>query len=127
MGFFKRLASLFGGGGGRGGGQSADEYSTYVYVRCKACGEPVAIRVDRRNDLSPEWEGGGGDSPDYYTSRKVYVGRDRCYRQIEVEMRFDRQRRLESTTVTGGDVLTEEEYHRAREEWEAKKDAGGVQ
>ena len=123
MGFFKRLASLFSGGGAA----STDDHSVYVYVRCKYCGEPVVIRVDRRNDLSPEWEGGASDSPEYYTSRKVYVGRERCYRPIEVEMRFDRQRRLESQQVTGGDVLTEEEYQRAREEWEAKKDAGGVQ
>jgi len=121
VGFLKRLAALFSGGGSGG----SDDYTTYVYVRCKYCGEPVAIRVDRRNDLSPEWEGGGSDQPDYYTSRKVFVGRGSCYRPIEVEMRFDRQRRLESQTATGGDILTEAEYLLARDEWEAKKSGGG--
>ncbi|MHB0878785.1 MAG: hypothetical protein ACYC5O_22325 [Anaerolineae bacterium] len=124
MGFLKRLASLFGGGGGSA---PSDDHSLYVYVRCKQCGEPVAIRVDRRNDLSPEWEGGGSDTPDYYISRKVFVGRDCCYSPVEVELRFDNQRRLQSQQVTGGDLLTEEEYRQAKEAWEAKKSDGGVQ
>lgn len=122
MGFLKRLASLFGGGGAGGG----DDHSLYVYLRCKACGEPVAVRVDPRNDLSPEWEGGGSDQPDYFVSRKVYVGRSGCYSPIEVELRFDRQRRLESQQATGGDLLSEEEYRQAHDAWEAEKGGDGV-
>ncbi|MGQ9555308.1 MAG: hypothetical protein ACUVWR_14505 [Anaerolineae bacterium] len=120
MGFLKKLASLFTGGGG--GGEEA--YSRRIYVRCNACGEPIAVRIDTRNDLSPEWESSsatGSDQPDYYTCRKEVLGRGRCYRKIEVELRFNRQRQLESQRALGGTLLEEEEYQQAISEWEGKK------
>lgn len=116
MGFLKKLASIF------SGGPAGESPSLYVYLRCQACGEPIAVRIDLRNDLSPEWQGqGGSDQPDYYTVRKVVVGRDCCYRPVEVNLRFDRQRRLESQRAMGGTILSEEEYDQAKQEWEARK------
>ena len=124
MGFLKRLASLFSGGGGGGG----DDHSRRVYVRCNTCGEPIAMRIDLRNDLSPEWNSSsaaGSDQPDSYTCRKEVLGRGRCYQKVEVELHFNRQRQLESQSARGGVLLEQEEYQQAVSEWEAKK--GGIQ
>ena len=121
MGFFKKLAALFSGGGGGGSG---DENAHRVYCRCNACGEPLAVRVDLRNDLSPEWESSsasGSDQPDYYTCRKVVVGRGRCVRPVEIVMRFGRGRRLESERAIGGTIMEREEYEQAVRAWEVKK------
>jgi hypothetical protein len=124
VGFLRKLASLF-GGGGAGAGAGDDRYTHYVYVRCRVCGEPMAIRVDLRNDLSPEWEGSGGsDEPDYYVARKTVVGSGHCYRAIEVELRFNRQRRLESQEASGGTLMSAAEYEQAVADWESKKSAG---
>lgn len=121
MSFLKKLASLFAGGAG-----SEEAHVQHVYLRCNACGEPLSVRIDTRNDLSPEWHdtsASGPDRPDYYTCRKTVIGGGRCYRSIDVEMTFDRNRRLESQHAAGGTVLTEEEYAQAVAEWEAKKGA----
>jgi|YNPNPStandDraft_1061719.scaffolds.fasta_scaffold78070_2 hypothetical protein len=116
MGFWKRLASLF-----SGGGQAREQDVDYVYLRCQACGEPLLLRVDLRNDLSPEWEDtseGGSDEPDRYYTRKVVIGRGRCFRPVEVELTYDRARRRQEARVKGGTLLSAEEYAQALSEWE---------
>ncbi len=121
MGFLDSLRRLFSGGSGSGGSRVHT-----VYVRCKRCGEPLALRVDMANDLSPEWRNaspGGSDYPDYYSARKTVIGSRRCYAPIEVEMTFSKQKQLESQDVQGGVVLTEEEYRQAVSEWEARGSA----
>jgi len=120
MGFLKKLASLFSGPAGPRG-----ENIQYVYVQCQACGEPLALRVNLGNDLSPEWSNtsaSGSDQPDFYACHKTVIGRERCYRPIEVYLTFNRQKRLESQQATGGTILIEEEYRQAVAQWEAKRD-----
>ena len=121
MGFLDSLRRLFSGGSSAGGGRVHT-----VYVRCQRCGEPLALRVDLSNDLSPEWRnpsGGGSDYPDYYSARKTVIGSGRCYAPIEVEFVFSKQKQLESQEAQGGTILTEEEYEQAMAEWEAKAGA----
>lgn len=118
MSFLKKLASLF------SSSQSSEQFKQPVYLRCKVCGEPLKAEVDLRNELSPEWENAGGsDQPDYYTCRKTVIGSHRCYNPVEVEMTFDRQRKLQSQQVIGGSVITEEEYEQAVCEWEENDSA----
>jgi len=84
------------------------------------------MRVDLRNDLSPEWSDTsayGPDSPDAYVYHKTIIGRERCYKPIDVELRFDRRKQVVSQQATGGDILTEEEYRQALAEWQEKKNA----
>jgi hypothetical protein len=123
VGFLKKLASLF--SGGPGGGSAGDDGRTrWVYVRCNACSEPLAIRVDLQNDLSPEWNNSsaaGSDQPDYYSVHKTVIGRERCYRSVEIELVFNRNHQVESERAVGGTLLTAEEYEQAKAEWEAKK------
>lgn len=121
MGFLDSLRRLFSGGPGAG-----DSRAHTVYVRCRSCGEPLSLRVDLANDLSPEWRNAsasGSDYPDYYSARKTVVGSGRCYAPIEVEMVFTKQKQVESQSVKGGVLLTEEEYQQALSEWEARGSA----
>ena len=92
MNFFKKL---FGGGAA----SSRKEY--YVFeVKCKRCGEILEGRVDIANDLSVEYEGDG----DTYYCRKVVMGdgKNLCYQQIEVGMKFDKNRNLIEKRIEGG-------------------------
>ena len=98
MGFFKKL---FGGGAGPG----RKEY--YIFkVKCKRCGEILEGRVDVDNDLSVEYEGSG----DTYYCRKVLIGdgKNLCYQQIEVGLKFNANRKLlERRIEQGGDFVEE--------------------
>jgi hypothetical protein len=121
VGFLDALKALFQGGSG-----SAESHAYTVYLRCNTCGEPLSVRVDLRNDPSPEWRStsaSGSDYPDYYSVRKTVIGNRRCYAPIEVELTFDKRKRLESQQARGGTILSEEEYQAIVAEWEAKASA----
>ncbi|NPV08755.1 MAG: hypothetical protein HPY83_12450 [Anaerolineae bacterium] len=121
MGFLDKLKALF-----SGGPRSSESQTHTVYLRCNTCGEPLALRVDLRNDLSPEWHStsaGGSDYPDYYSSHKTVIGSRRCYVPIEVDLTFDKQKRPESQQAQGGTIISEEEYRQTLAEWEARESA----
>ncbi|HEY3312454.1 MAG TPA: hypothetical protein VGK00_12510 [Anaerolineales bacterium] len=96
MNFLKQILS---------GKSRTKEKSFYVFsVKCKRCGEVLEGRVDMDNDLSVEYEGGG----DVYYCRKVLMGdgRNLCYQQIEVGLKFDSQRKLLDRRIeSGGDFV----------------------
>lgn len=99
MGLWKKLSSLFAGGG------EADVL--WLYVRCDACGEVIASRINLANDPSPTYE--GGDRA-FYLHKTLIGSRRQCYRPIEVELTFDANRRLTSQEVRGGTFVTREEF-----------------
>ena len=81
---------------GRGSAKPDNRY--YVFqVKCKRCGEIIEGRVDLNNDLSL------GDEGDSYIVRKGLIGANRCFQQIEVELKFDSSRQLSERTITGGE------------------------
>jgi hypothetical protein len=90
MGFLK---NLFGGGAAK----SEKRYYTF-HVKCNRCSEIIEGRVDLDNDLSIEYE---GDQTVYYV-RKGLIGNNRCFQQIEVELKFDSSRQLLEQNITGG-------------------------
>ena len=65
-------------------------------VKCNRCGEIIEGRVDLDNDLSLNDEGDG------YIVRKGLMGGNRCFQQIEVELKFDSSRQIQEKTITGG-------------------------
>ena len=65
-------------------------------VKCNRCGEIIESRVDLDNDLSLNDEGDG------YLVRKGVMGGNRCFQQIEVELKFDSSRQLLEQHITGG-------------------------
>jgi hypothetical protein len=72
-------------------------YHTFS-VKCNRCSEIIEGRVDLDNDLSLEYE---GDST-FYIVRKGLVGNNRCFQQIEVEMKFTPERTLIEQQAQGG-------------------------
>jgi hypothetical protein len=101
MGFLRRIL-----GGGAGG--SGTDRGLYLYVRCNACGEPIQVRVDPANDLSPVYDD-ESDEEAAYELRKQILG-NRCFRLIEGYWRFDRNKRLIGGEIEGGTEITEAEY-----------------
>ena len=99
MDFFKKLFS---------GRSVHTQKEYYVFtVKCKRCGELIEGRVDVDNDLSVEYEGDG----DNYYCRKVLMGEGKnlCYQQIEVGLKFNAKRKLiERRIERGGDFADEE-------------------
>lgn len=93
MGFLKKLFS---------GGSAKPEkrYHTFT-VKCNRCGEIIEGRVDLDNDLSVEYEG----DQTFYFVRKGLIGENRCFQQIEVEMKFTPNRELIEKQATGGQFI----------------------
>jgi len=84
------------------GGSAKPEKRYYAFnVKCKRCGEVIEGRVDLDNDLSLDYD---GDSTVYFV-RKGLVGNNRCFQQIEVEMKFTPNRELIERQVQGGTFL----------------------
>lgn len=93
MGFLKNLF---------GGSPAKSEKRFYVYhVKCNRCGEIIEGRLDLDNDLSLDYD---GDSTTYFV-RKGLVGQNRCFQQIEVEMKFNAERELIEKQATGGQFV----------------------
>ena len=90
MGFLKKLFSST---------PAQPERRYYVFqVKCNRCREIIEGRVDLDNDLSIEFE---GDRAIYFV-RKGLVGNNRCFQQIEVEMKFTSERTLIEQQAQGG-------------------------
>jgi hypothetical protein len=95
MDFFKRLTSLF-----SGPRQAASEHFYDVTVRCLRCGEVIHARINLHNDLSAEY--GDGGRPATYHCRKLLLGKQRCFQQIEVTLTFDAAHQVLERQITGG-------------------------
>ena len=90
MGFLKKLFSSE---------PSRPEKHYYTFnVKCNRCGEIIEGRVDLSNDLSLDYE----DDQVVYFVRKGLIGNNRCFQQIEVEMKFNSSRELIEQGVQGG-------------------------
>jgi len=87
------LKNLFGGTPAK-----PDKRYHVFQVKCNRCGEVIEGRIDLENDLSLEYE---GDNP-YYIVRKGLIGNNRCFQQIEVEMKFNSDRQLIEQQAQGG-------------------------
>jgi hypothetical protein len=93
MGFLKNLFR---------GTPARPEKRYYVFrVKCNRCGEIIEGRVDLDNDLSLEFE----DNRSVYFVRKGLMGSNRCFQQIEVELRFASSRELVEQQAQGGTFM----------------------
>jgi hypothetical protein len=97
------LRNLFGGGGNKGDNRE-DRVGIYFYVQPNGCQEVVRVRVDRNNDPSLD------DDGTYFVRKTVRGTTYKCTRSAELELRFDANRRLQQTTVSGGKQATKEDY-----------------
>lgn len=104
MSFLKKIASFL-----LEGTETTEERDVHwEYVRCSRCGEKIPVRVNLRNELAAQYEGGEGA---YYARKGVVgTGKTRCFQMIEVDLYFDSQRRPLSRYITGGEFITKEEF-----------------
>jgi hypothetical protein len=100
MSFFKKLSSIF------SSPARTDDRAYWIYARCNRCKEVVSARVDLYNDLSTVYD---GDHISYFC-RKVLMGTGHCFQQIEVELKFDQNRHLIDSHITGGQLISKEEF-----------------
>jgi hypothetical protein len=93
MSFFKKLAKIF-----MPPMPAGVHYP--MEVICSRCGEKITSSVNLNNDLSIVY--GSSENDVTYFCRKVLMGEKRCFQQIEIEMTFDRNRKLTGRKIKGG-------------------------
>jgi hypothetical protein len=98
MSFFKKLAKIF-----TPPMPASVHYP--VEVICNRCGETITGSVNLSNDLSIVY--GSSESDITYFCRKVLMGEKRCFQQIEIELTFDRNRKVTGRKVKGGKFAEE--------------------
>lgn len=114
MSFLKTLTNLFTGKASSGGRMMQ------IYALCNRGKEPVKGEVDLFNELSLD----DGDGPDVYYARKVLhtTGQSRNFGQVEVELWFDKKKRLDRYEVSGGRWLEADEYEQEMARFNASQE-----
>jgi len=69
-------------------------------VQCNRCGEVIQTEVNLSNDLSIEY--GQDEKVSGYFCRKVLIGKQRCFQQMEVTLTFNANRKLIDRKIEGG-------------------------
>lgn len=108
MKFLKRFLS----GPGDGSEAGTDPNLLWYYVRCKRCGEQIAVMARKGYDLVEQYaESGESDAPTGYSLLKDVMGRsDTCFQQMRIEVHFNTKYEEESRHIQGGEFITAEEY-----------------
>lgn len=93
MSIFKKLGNLF----------SAPQASPFytVTVKCNRCGEIIQANINLNNDLSQEYV----DDALTYFCRKTLMGEAQCFQRVEVELTFDKNKRLINREIIGGQFV----------------------
>jgi hypothetical protein len=94
MGFFARFF---------GGGRREADRGIYLYIQPKRCDEVIRVRIDPYNELSQADEGDG------YFVRKLARGA-RCPFEVEILLRFDKNRTLRAREIHNGAFVDEAAY-----------------
>lgn len=97
MGLFDSLKKAF------GGGREPSDEGLYFYVQPDRTDEIVRLRLEPKYDLNPDYDAGG------YVSRKEIVS-PRTFKRASAVFRFDQNRKLVEWDITGGVLVTEEEW-----------------
>ncbi|MCX7838966.1 MAG: hypothetical protein N2559_05860 [Anaerolineae bacterium] len=86
-----------------------------LYVKCKRCGTPLAVRVNLANDLNADYDSGG------YVLYKEMMD-SKCFTLMRAEIRFDAARRIVEQKIDKGEFITREEYEAMVDEGRKTKD-----
>jgi hypothetical protein len=105
MGFFKKLSSIF-------STPSTTSNLLPVEVICKRCGETITGSINLSNDLSIVY--GSGENDYTYFCRKVFMGEGHCFQQVEVELTFDRNRRVVERKIKGGKFADDQDRSKSK-------------
>lgn len=69
-------------------------------VKCNRCGEVLHGRANLNSEMSIEYDDTGKTTG--YQVRKVLIGKERCFQQVEVTLTFDIKRNLKHKEIIGG-------------------------
>jgi hypothetical protein len=103
VGLLDKLRELLTGSGAPPD-EAGDPYGIVLYFQCQRCQTPVRVRVDRRNDLNR-----GDDGPGPFVLCKEVMD-DRCFSLMHSEIWFDSNYNIVTSDVTGGKLISQEEY-----------------
>jgi len=76
-----------------------------ITVQCLRCGEILHGQVNMGSELSTEYD--EADRTSGFFVRKVLMGKERCFQQVEVSLTFDANRHLTDKQITGGKFVEE--------------------
>jgi hypothetical protein len=105
-----RLKGMFGSSAGDGDDDDGEAF--HIYIACERCSDTVAVRVNRRNDLSQEFNPSTGAVTSYRYQKGIVD--QKCFRPIQVTIIFDSSQREEMRDITGGRFITRDEYRAAQ-------------
>lgn len=106
------LKNLFGGGSGERG--DSDSNALWLYVQCGKCGAPLAVRVDRRNEVSQDYEKGG------LWLRKEMMD-STCFQLMYAELQFSANGEIIERSIDRGKFLDKVEYDTLKADWDTRK------
>lgn len=96
---------------------SSDSNILMLYVKCKRCGTPLAVRVHLANDLNADYDSGG------YVLYKEMMD-SQCFTLMRAEIRLDAARKIVEQKIDQGEFLTREQYEALRDERRKTQDEG---
>ncbi len=94
---------------GKPTGAGDDKNVLWLYVRCDRCGSPLAVRVNKNNEMSPDYENGG------YMLRKEMMD-SKCFQLMYAELHFDEQGRETSREAEHATFITGDEYEAGKKD-----------
>jgi len=106
MGFLDKIKSFL---AGAPSGAPGDPYGIWFHFRCGKCGEVVRVRADRRNDLNRE------AGPGTFLLRKEVMDNS-CFQLMHAEIWLDGSYNVVTAEVSGGELISKEEYEAAKAE-----------
>jgi hypothetical protein len=83
----------------------------WLYVQCSRCGAPLAVRIDRRHEVSRDYERGD------MILRKEMMD-SVCFQLMYAELHFDEQGNVKAQNVEHGKFLPRDEYETLRRQRE---------
>lgn len=99
------LNKLFGSSGASG---KADRNVLWLYAQCGRCHSVVSVRINRSNDITPDYDTGGG------VLRKEIMD-SKCFQLMHAELHFDPEGKETERTIEGGRFITREQYEAEKE------------
>lgn len=90
-----------------GGSKPQTSRELMLYVQCQRCRTPVAVRIDRYNDISAEYDEALGR--ERFFLRKAIMDA-RCFQLMHAEISFDEHRRELSRSLSGGTFIDADTY-----------------
>ncbi|HKL12125.1 MAG TPA: hypothetical protein VJ907_00815 [Halanaerobiales bacterium] len=98
MGLFDKIKSIF--------TPSSDSKIVKIFVKDKKCGNKIRVVLRKGYDIQRIYN---EEAEGKYKIHKVIVC-DKCYSNVVIDVKFDRNYNIIDKSIENGEFLTEEEY-----------------